>query len=243
MRVVVDSKLILPIMDSLSAIVNEASLRFSKEGVELVAIDPAHVLLMRLKLGAAAFNEYVVDEETTFGFNTQYLSKTLDSARPKDVVLIESLDSGDYLVRVEGNIVRENVVRNLEVASQEIPEINLQFDVSALVSAQEFRRAFDRITTVSETVIITAKEDGIFLRAEGETEMEIQLLKGSKSLKNLEMAKESTSSYDANYLRDALELSKVATDMELKFSSEKPLQLDFPLGGDGKVTFLLAPKL
>jgi len=71
--------------------------------------------------------------------------------------------------------VRENVVRNLEVASQEIPEINLQFDVSALVSAQEFRRAFDRITTVSETVIITAKEDGIFLRAEGETEMEIQL--------------------------------------------------------------------
>ncbi|AOL15989.1 proliferating cell nuclear antigen (pcna) [Sulfolobus sp. A20] len=231
------------IVTALAKLVDEAALKFKQDGVELVALDRAHISLITITLPKDMFKEYDVSEDFRFGFNTQYLLKVLKVAKRKEAVEIFS-DSPDLVkISIIGSTNREFYIRNLEIAEQQIPDINLQFDISSTISSKGFKSAIEEVSAITDTVIIEGHEDSIVVKAEGENKVEVEFTRDTGGLQDIEFSNEATGSYSAEYLNDILELTKLSDFMRLSFSSQKPLQLSFNMEGGGKVNYLLAPKV
>nr|7RPO_C Chain C, DNA polymerase sliding clamp 3 [Saccharolobus solfataricus]7RPW_C Chain C, DNA polymerase sliding clamp 3 [Saccharolobus solfataricus]7RPX_C Chain C, DNA polymerase sliding clamp 3 [Saccharolobus solfataricus] len=244
MKVVYDDVRVLKdIIQALARLVDEAVLKFKQDSVELVALDRAHISLISVNLPREMFKEYDVNDEFKFGFNTQYLMKILKVAKRKEAIEIASESPDSVIINIIGSTNREFNVRNLEVSEQEIPEINLQFDISATISSDGFKSAISEVSTVTDNVVVEGHEDRILIKAEGESEVEVEFSKDTGGLQDLEFSKESKNSYSAEYLDDVLSLTKLSDYVKISFGNQKPLQLFFNMEGGGKVTYLLAPKV
>src|SRR3989344_2590408 len=73
----------------ISELVNEVNLKFSKDKMELVAVDPATVAMVIFKLLSSAFSEYTVDKERTIGISLDALTQILRRAKPTDILTLE----------------------------------------------------------------------------------------------------------------------------------------------------------
>lgn len=231
------------IVDALTKLVDEALLVFKPEGVELITVDRAHIALIKINIPSSAFQEYDVSEEFKFGFNAAMLSKLLKAASRKESLVLESSSPDVVTVKLVGGVERVYQVKNLEVIPPEVPELNLSFDVIATVSAAGIKKAVSEAKVVSDTVNITADENSVKFYTEGESKVEVVLDKDTGGLIEIQVNKPSAASYDVAYINDVMGLSRLGDTVNLAFSENKPLQLEFGTETTGKVTYLLAPKL
>ncbi|NON63391.1 DNA polymerase sliding clamp, partial [Acidianus sp. DSM 29099] len=125
-----DSSHIKSILIALARLVDEASIKFGKEGIELVAMDRAHISLIKLKIPKEGFKEYEIEEEINFGFNTQFLMKVISSARRNETIEFSAEDPSIVFIRIVGSIMKEFKINNIDISQPDIPELNLQFDVN-----------------------------------------------------------------------------------------------------------------
>ncbi|MDT7876055.1 proliferating cell nuclear antigen (pcna) [Sulfolobaceae archaeon RB850M] len=231
------------IIQVLTKLVDEALFEIKDDGIQLIAVDKAHVSLIKIELPKDMFKEYDVQGEFNFGFNTQYMSKLLKAAKRKEEISIDADSEEVVKITLLGALGRVFKVNNLQVLPPEVPEINFEFDVRASVTSKGFKTAISEIATVADTVSISATEDKIIIKGEGENKIENEFSKDTGALAEIEFNKEASASYDVEYLNDILTLTKLSDYVKLAFSDQKPLQLDFNMEGGGKVTYLLAPKL
>ena len=231
------------IIQVLTKLVDEALFEIKEDGIQLTAVDKAHVSLIKIELPKDMFKEYEVQGEFKFGFNTQYMSKLLKAAKRKEEISIDADSEEVVKITLLGALGRVFKVNNLQVLPPEVPEINLEFDVRASITSKGFKTTIGEIATVADTVSISATEDKIVIKGEGENKIENEFSKDTGALAEIEFNKEASASYDVEYLNDILSLTKLSDYVKLAFSSQKPLQLDFNMEGGGKVTYLLAPKL
>ncbi|WP_148691596.1 DNA polymerase sliding clamp [Acidianus manzaensis] len=231
------------IVTALARLVDEASIKFGTEGVELIAIDRAHISLVKLSIPKDAFKEYDVQEDFNFGFNTQYFLKILSTSKRKESITFESSDPSSISIEISGGLNRVYSIRNLDVSPPEIPELNLQYDVSATANSSGFKKAIDEISAVSDVTIIKADENGLLLKGKSESGVEVELSKDMGGLQEIELSKPTESSYSSDYLSDILVLTKLSGFIKLSFSEQKPLQIQFNMESGGNVTYLLAPQM
>jgi proliferating cell nuclear antigen len=231
------------IIEALSRLVDEASFKIKPDGMELEAIDRAHISLIKINLPKDEFKEYDVQEDVNFGFSTQYLLKILSTSKRKEELEIESQDVSTIMLRINGEYPRVFELRNMEVSPPELPELKIEFDVNAIVKSDAFRKAIDEIATVSDVADIIADENGIKVKSKGEAEAEVELSKDSGSLQDIEISKSTESSYSTDYLNDILVLTKLSGSTKMSFAEQKPLQLEFNTESGGSVIYLLAPQL
>lgn len=244
MRIVYDDvRDLKAIIQALLKLVDEALFNIKPEGVQLLAIDKAHISLIKIELPREMFKEYDVPEEFKFGFNTQYISKLLKAAKRKEEIVIESDSPETVKLTLSGALNRVFNVNNLDVLPPEVPEINLEFDIRASVNSNGFKNAVEQISEVSDTLLISANEEKIVTKSDGENKVEVEFSKETGSIAEMEFNKESSSSYDIEYLNDILSLTKLSDYVKVAFAEQKPLELEFNMEGGGKVTYLLAPKI
>lgn len=231
------------IIEALSRLVDEASFKIKPDGMELEAIDRAHISLIKINLPKDEFKEYDVQEDMNFGFSTQYLLKVLSTSKRKEELEIESQDVSTIIIRINGEYPRVFELRNMDVSPPELPELKIEFDVKATLKSEAFRKAVSEIATVSDVVNITADENGIKVKSKGEAEAEVELSKDSGSIQDIEISKPIESSYSTDYLNDILVLTKLSGNTKMSFAEQKPLQLEFNTESGGNVIYLLAPQL
>nr|1UD9_A Chain A, DNA polymerase sliding clamp A [Sulfurisphaera tokodaii]1UD9_B Chain B, DNA polymerase sliding clamp A [Sulfurisphaera tokodaii]1UD9_C Chain C, DNA polymerase sliding clamp A [Sulfurisphaera tokodaii]1UD9_D Chain D, DNA polymerase sliding clamp A [Sulfurisphaera tokodaii] len=231
------------IIQALLKLVDEALFDIKPEGIQLVAIDKAHISLIKIELPKEMFKEYDVPEEFKFGFNTQYMSKLLKAAKRKEEIIIDADSPEVVKLTLSGALNRVFNVNNIEVLPPEVPEVNLEFDIKATINASGLKNAIGEIAEVADTLLISGNEEKVVVKGEGENKVEVEFSKDTGSLADIEFNKESSSAYDVEYLNDIISLTKLSDYVKVAFADQKPMQLEFNMEGGGKVTYLLAPKL
>lgn len=82
------------------------------------------------------------------------------------------------------------------------------------------------------------------MKAEGETnEVEIRLTLEDEGLLDLEVEEETKSAYGIRYLSDMVKGIGKADEVILRFGNEMPLQMEYMIRDEGRLTFLLAPRV
>ncbi|BBG24194.1 proliferating cell nuclear antigen (pcna) [Sulfuracidifex tepidarius] len=232
------------ILDVLSHMIDEGSFKFDQNGMSLVAIDKAHISLATIEILTNAFKDYEVDEEFNFGFNTLYLLKIFKGISSKDELEISSSSPDVVKIVIYGDNSREYNVRNLSVEQPSLPKVNMDFPAKAVIPSKGFKSAIDQVSTVSDTVVISANDDSLVIRTpEDNKDAKVEVVFDKSDEVQINVNSKVESAYSADYLSYILGLTKISGTTSIGFDEKKPIQINFESQEGGKVTYLLAPKV
>ncbi len=232
------------ILDVLSHMIDEGSFKFDKNGMSMVAIDKAHISLATINVPSTSFKDYQVEEEFTFGFNTLYFLKVLKGISGRDEIELSSSSPETVRLVIYGENSREYNIRNLAIQQPSIPKVSMEFAVKASVPSKSFKSAIDQVSSVSDTVVMTANEEEFVVKTPDEAkEAKVEVVFNKENNVQLEVKSRVESSYSSDYLGYVLSLTRMSGTTSLAFDERKPIQMDFESEEGGKVTYLLAPKV
>lgn len=237
-----DARLWRYLIEAVSALVDEVSLRASPEGLKIRAMDPSHVALVDLELEPEAFTEYECDEPANIGLSLPEMLKLMKNVKAGESMTV-ILEEGKRL-RIEFVGAYKRTVRfpSLELSVEEIPSLKVDFTVKAKVVSRSFRSTISEAQTIAETVKLKATREKLSISARGEiSALDIEYTVGSEALLELEVKEEAEASYNLEFLSEIVGSAYRASDiLDLEFASNMPLKLTFNLI-NGRIEYYLAP--
>ncbi len=240
-----EAKMFKETVDGVAKLLDEALITVSRDGLRLRGMDPARIAYIEVEIPSTAFLEFDVAEgvdTAEMGVNMEVLSNILKRSKKGDQLEVRVGDD-KILLKVEGTMVKRYLVPNLEIASELPGSVKLEFDASATVIADVVKKALRDVELVGEVAEFEATEEFLAIRGVGEarSRVEARLTRETPALLSLEVNNPSLSRYDISYLKKVLNLTNIAESVDIRFSSDKPLEIVFKSPDGSNVRFLLAP--
>jgi proliferating cell nuclear antigen len=241
-----DAKTFKNVLTAISAIVDEATFNIGPDGIKLRAMDPSRVAMVDFEMKKTSFDEYEAAGESKVCINLSELLKLLKRAGKDDVVEI-SLDeeSRRFMITMRGRYTRTFNMPTLEVGEEEVPEPRITFNVKATLTTSDLQDVLKDAALVSDNVRIEADEDNLVMVAKGDIAgAKIEIKKGSDALISMEAKEPSKATFSLSYLSEIVDAASGTSDIvTLEFSTDMPIRLDFRQRYDGKLSYLLAPRI
>lgn len=227
-----------------SNLIDEAAFKVTEDGISMRAMDPSRVVLIDLNLPAAIFSKYEVDGEETIGINMDHFKKILKRGKSKDILVLKKGEENFLEVILQGTATRTFRLPLIEVEELELELPELPFTAKAVVLGEVLKEAVKDASLVSDSLKFIARENEFIMKAEGETnEVEIKLTLEDEGLLDLDVQEDTKSAYGISYLADMVKGIGKADEVIIQFGNDMPLQMDYPVRDEGKLTFLLAPRV
>lgn len=230
-----DPKAFSDAISIMSELVNEVRIKVNKGGMSAVAVDPANVALVSLKLPHSAFSQFE-SEEDEICVNLDDLKQVLKRAQQGSSLTIEKKEN-KLVVTMQDTVKRIFTLSliNIETEEKQVPE--LEFNSKVLLSSQLFQHAIEDASIVSDACTFNVSEKTFEIEAQGN-------LNSSHTNFNSDEAKfsgEGKSRYSLEYLQKFVKGCKLADNVYLQYKTDYPLRVDFL--GNVELTFILAPRV
>jgi proliferating cell nuclear antigen len=227
-----------------SNLIDEAAFKVTEDGISMRAMDPSRVVLIDLNLPTSIFSKYDVESEETIGVNMDHFKKILKRSKSKDTLVLRKGEENFLDIILQGTATRKFRLPLIDVEELELELPELPFTAKAVVLGEVLKEAVKDASLVSDSLKFIATPNELMLKAEGETqEVEIKLTLEDEGLLDLEVQEETKSAYGISYLADMVKGIGKADEVIVQFGNEMPLQMDYPIRDEGRLTFLLAPRV
>lgn len=236
-----EAKVFKEIVEAIGNLADEVSLTLNPDGMIIRAMDVDQSSLLEVSFPRDMFLEYDVEESQVIGVSVSNLKKVLKHLKKgENLAIVPEGDFVKFAIGEGGVSARRFRFRNLEVTAPEIPELTLEFTVTAQIMAQALRKVLEDIEEVGGNAEFTAREDVLLVRAQGVGRVEARFASGSLATISLEVREPASAVYDATKLTNVLSVAKVSDIVKVEFASKMPLRAEFVVG-PGRVVYLLAP--
>ena len=231
------------ILSSLRALVDEARIRVTDDGLTVRAVDSANVAMDDLELEAPAFESFEASPGT-LGLNLDRLAGPVRLASKDDLVqMFLGPESGKLIVMVDGLRYSMACIDSKTIrAEPTLPE----FDLSAavIVDRDALQRGVKAADLVADHVRLRmeAGVDALVIEAEGDTDAVTLELDGD----DIEVlaAGEASTLFSLDYCKKLVRTIPAGTPVTLDLGEDFPLILSYELAdGDGAITRMLAPRI
>ncbi len=227
----------------ISDLVNEARIKVGKDGIELVAMDPANVAMVIFKLLSSAFTEYTIEGEMNIAINLNNLKQILRRAKPNDMVSLE-IEDNKLKIQLRSESVRTFSLPIIDLIEKEQRIPQLTFPVSIETSSIYLNEAIEDSDIVAEAVSFMAEQSKFIVRAEGDLSSVNVEIKGSDDTKiRLDGNEKIKAKYSVEYLKKMIQGSKLAEKVKVQFNHDYPLKIDYSTIDKVMLTFILAPRV
>jgi proliferating cell nuclear antigen len=229
------------LIDAVSTLVDEVKVNVQPEGLNLKAVDPAHVAMVELNLRAAAFQEYKADS-MEMGIDLEKFKEVLKLASGDDEVEMDFDPTAHRLVMKIGNVTRRmSLVDTGGMSDPKVPKLDLPVKVTILPS--ELERGIRASEAIADHVALIADKDTFELLAEGDTD-QVHLKLDKSMLAELKATEKAKSLFSLDYFANMVKAAKGSPGIHLNLGNDYPVKIEFDLaGGNGHVTYLLAPRI
>ncbi len=227
----------------ISDLVNEARLKISKDGIELVAMDPANVAMVIFKLLSSAFTEFSIEKDENLAINLNNLKQILRRAKPNDMVSLE-LDESKLKIQLRSESVRTFSIPiiDLEEKEQRIPQLN--FPVLVEINSVHLSEAIEDADIVAEAVSFMAEPQKFIIRAEGDlSSVNVEMKESSDTKVTLEGKEKIKAKYSVEYLKKMMQGAKLADKVKVQFNRDYPLKIEYNTIDKVLLSFILAPRV
>ena len=222
---------------------NEVSLKFDQDKIEVIAMDPANVAMVIFRLLSSACIEYQVEQPETLGINLESFRQILKRAKPADTITL-AVEENKLRIELSGESTRVFHISllNLEKQQHKIPE--LKFPATIEAPSAVLNDAIEDMDIVADAVLFTAEPGRFTIEAAGSTSKAKIELPKSDDLK-IQMAKEGKlkSKYSIEYLKKMMKAAKLVPTSSISFSQDYPLKLQYKLVDKLDLEFILAPRV
>ena len=251
------------------AFTDHINIVFGKDRMFIQCMDTSHVSIMELYLPSSWFCTYdhEFDDAITIGVSSSMLYKILNSREKTQLIEISySQEENDKLfVRMRnpgGTPVNktdfekhfEIPLMDIDSDTMDIPAIEHQAEIT--ISSYHFASIINQLKMFGDTMDIQCSEEKILLGSNshenGKMFVEIKIDDLSSFI--IDEGKELSLAFSLTYLHNICLYNKIAKEVEVKFSSDYPMQMTYYLDalGEGqeerpvdsaKLSFYLAPKI
>lgn len=229
------------IIDATATLVDEVKIHVTGDGWTLRAVDPAHVAMVDLSLGAKAFQEYKASD-VDLGVDLDKLKDILKLAGGDDVISIEFKENENRLVVGVGNLVRRmSLIDTAGMADPKVPNLNLPNQVK--ITAAELGQGIKASEAVSDHVALVADDAGFELIAEGDADT-VNMKLTKNQLVDLKASERTKSLFSLDYFANMVKACNGTSEVSLNLGSDYPVRMEFDFAdGNGHVRYLLAPRI
>jgi len=242
---IAEPKLIVDSIGVISELVNDVRMRFDKDKIEIVAMDPANVAMVIFKLLSSAFTEYKVDKVEEIGVNLESLKSVLRRAKPSDVLTIElDKEKNRLKIQLKSESTRTFNLPLIDVEEKEQKIPNLTFPLVVETSTMVFDEAIQDMDVVAESVALVADKNRFIVEAEGNLkDARAEMISDEETKIKLEGAGPIRSKYSIEYLKKIIKASKLANNVTLRFNKDYPLKVDYLVKDKLSLSVILAPRV
>jgi len=232
---------------TVGALVDEAKLNVTEDGIQVKAVDPSHVAMIEANLVKSAFDSYEA-APVEMGIDVDKFKTVLAVAGKEDMVDMEKDDSLNRLVINIGNLTRAMPL--LDTSGKPDPKVpSLDLPASISVSVNEISQGLKASKSVSDHIALSTTKDSFRLVCEGDNQNKVDLSLGKDQLEKLSSSEDTTSLFSLEYF--ALMVNSLPSDriLHINLGSDLPVKVDADLavddmtGAQGNVKFLLAPRI
>ncbi|RLG78015.1 MAG: hypothetical protein DRO12_00430 [Thermoprotei archaeon] len=231
------------ILQTVAELVDEVSIIVGPQGLKLNALDPGKIALLRVELAPEAFEEFSAEKEINIGTSIGNLTRVLKHIKKGDRITFAANE--EYVeILLEGTTVRRYRFRNIEVISEDIPEINVEFDVEATVLANALRKAIAELSAVADTIGVGVRGQNELTLFDYDTKrVNYRFTPEAGTLVSINIKKQAEVPYDSEFMSKIVDILRLATSAELKYGEEAPLCIEFEVAVGGSVRYYLAAKM
>lgn len=231
---------------SISKIIDEATYKFTEDGIRLRAIDPSRIVLVDFYIPRESLSVYEVKGVETITVDMEDLAKILRRAVKGDELELNTLEAGRLAVSFHGRGTRTFIIPSLETVTEEVPELSIDFTVKAKFVPAVFRDIVKELEPISDVIefVTSIEENKILARASSDiAEVEIDASIENGALIELDARENARSNYTIDYLVDITTAIQIAEELLFEYGSGVPCKLTIRLPHGGILTFYVAPRV
>jgi proliferating cell nuclear antigen len=227
----------------ISDLVTEARFKITKEGLQLVAMDPANVAMVVFKLFSSAFTEYDINEDIEVAINLNNFKQVLKRAKPNDMVTLE-LEDNKLKIQLKSNTTRTFNLPIIEIEEKEQKVPDLKFPVNISMPCSVLNEAVEDASIVGESLAFEAESKKFNVFAEGDlSQVKIEIKEDDAIEIKVDTSSKVRAKYSIEYLKKMMGASKLSEKVDIKFNKDYPLKLEYKEVDKLVLSFILAPRV
>ena len=225
----------------ISEIVTEATIKVKDDGIELIAMDPANVALVVFRLLSSSFVTYEIDGPTSITLNLNNLKQVLRRTKGGDTLTLE-LDENKLKIVLQSTSKRtfHLPLIDMEEKEQKVPE--LSFNTTIVTQASILNDGVDDVDIVGESVTLSSKEGMFSISSKGDLTKAAVDIPADNATKVV-IEEDSKAKYSIEYLKKMIAGGKISDVVQVKFSNDYPLKLEYLVQNKMELSFILAPRV
>ena len=248
-----NATLLKRILDAVKDLVTEANLLVTEDGIELQAMDSAHVALINFTILAEACSLYTCEQQTVLGVNLTNFSKIMKCAEPTDsVILTHEPEAAQLLITFEssGGSKRQEFGMNLmDIESDHLEIPDTEYACSIKLPSSEFSKLIHNLSNFGDQATLSVQPEVFTMSVTGDTgtaNMTVNHdLSAKQPLLRTEIAcgKPTKLDFALKYLAAFTKASPLSDQVQIAMSADVPVYVCYDMDHKGSVGFYLAPKM
>jgi proliferating cell nuclear antigen len=221
----------------ISELVTEVKIKVNKDALTLTAIDPANVAMIYFKIPADLFVTYELEKDEVLGVNLENLKAVLRRCKPGSTLTLKKQENFLKL-EIQDRIMREFTLALLDLETEERDLPEWEFKSVIKMDSEAFSEVIDDCLVVSDACTFIAEPNRFVVEASG-----LNSARAEFSTEDTEIYSDvSKARFSLEYLNKFRKGTKVSSRVNISFSDNHPMRIDFPTG-NVMLSFVLAPRV
>lgn len=236
------------IIDVVGSLVDDFKMTFSKKGMTILVVDPAHVAMLSIEAPKEFFDTYTFKsdgEEYEIGMEAQKLKDFMKSLSASDEITFACDSEEKSIVLRSGKLTRKmSMIDTTGMSNAKIPDLEMKSTIE--MTNDILRTAITAVSQVSDHIAIKAdaKKMMVLLSGEGDTDkVDMELDKNDK----IEVkGEDSRSLYPLDYMESISKSIGTKNNIVFHFGTDYPCMIEFLIENDkteAECVYLLAPRI
>ena len=231
-----NSKYMAECVRAVASLIEEANIEFTKEGLNIVAMDSSSIALADFNMPSKAFSKYDVENNENLGVNFENLDKILSRARDGESMTLKR-DKGDKFIIIfsQGKSSRRYKIGSIELSKTAVKKITPKIEAEFKIKKSDFETDLKDAMMLSGFLNLSISKNGLNIRAKGD-------IGELDNLCNPEIISENEvkGTFNLEYLSAMVKGCDKDSYINITLANNEPISLSYNIG-DAKLMFVLAP--
>jgi proliferating cell nuclear antigen len=247
-----DLKTIKGVFEAISAVVSEAKMKFTPNGIFLDAIDEGRICLIGMKLDKDDFDTYKCSDTYELGINMEDVTKILRRGTAKEEITLvynPDIKKIKILLKAEkSKKARQFGLGLIQLGDTGIkPEAldKIEYTSKISIPLSYLEEAIKDADIFSECLILSINKENMMFKAEGQIgESETVLESGDEGIQDFTCGVETgDNTFALAYLKNIVKVSAISDRVELSINAGTPMKAKFLVMSSSLFKYYLAPRI
>ncbi|PIN90767.1 proliferating cell nuclear antigen (pcna) [Candidatus Pacearchaeota archaeon CG10_big_fil_rev_8_21_14_0_10_34_76] len=232
-----DPKFFANLVSIISELVTEVRIKVNKNGMSLTAVDPATVAMVYFNIPPELFSQFEIENEVVLGVNLNDLKSILRRCGMGGSLIIEK-DENMLKIGIRDRIKRDFKLALIDIEGEEKEMPEWEFKSVIKMDSQAFVDAVEDCLVVSDACSFIAEPSKFIIEAKGLHSSRVEFSSDEAEI----YSDMSIARFSLEYLSKFIKGAKISNKVEINFSENHPMRINFPTG-KVMLSFILAPRV